>query len=64
MTEKTYVFEVKVTTDTREHAIQAIHSRVGYDEEIEDEEGNVFDYQFSWPKLVMEPEDDEMSDAR
>jgi hypothetical protein len=39
---------VKSTTDTQEHADQVIQERTGFDEQLEDEDGNDFDYSISY----------------
>jgi hypothetical protein len=47
-----FTFTVTVTTDTVEHAAEAISNRVCYDEDLG------FDYSLSWPELVAAPEFD------
>lgn len=40
----TFLYVVRVDTDTKEHADQVMTERIGHDEEIEDDAGVRFDY--------------------
>jgi hypothetical protein len=39
-----FAYTVIVDTDTKEHADLVIEARLGYDEELDDEQGATFDY--------------------
>jgi hypothetical protein len=50
-----YLFLVEVDTDNKDHAMQVMAERLGYDEQYEDDAGVQFDYQFGDWRYIVEP---------
>lgn len=50
---KQFYYKVWVEAECRHDADQVMGARLGYDEELEDEQGRKFDYKVDWETLPL-----------